>query len=59
MEYVTVWDCVIQSNRSLIKARRLYLKRRGWKDKDWYDNWPMTDEWEKAAERLSQESKVS
>lgn len=47
---VTVADCIKEAKGQFCKARRIYMKKRGWRDKDWYDNWPnVAAEWEAAA----------
>ena len=44
-----VLECIREAKGSLTKARRLYMKKRGWRDKDWYENWPLiAPEWEAA-----------
>lgn len=47
---MTVLDCVNACKGSLIKARRLYMKTRKWRDAEWYRNWAeIAHEWEQAA----------
>ncbi len=47
---MTVAECVQKAKGSFIKARRLYIKAKGWKKDEWYDHWiSMADEWEAAA----------
>jgi len=47
---MSVVDCVAVQKGSLIKARRMYMRVRKWRDVDWYAAWPgIADEWEKAA----------
>lgn len=43
-------ECLAKT-RSFIKARRLYMKVRKWRDDDWYRAWPngLGDECEAAA----------
>jgi hypothetical protein len=36
-----------------VKAKRIYMKKLGWKDVDWYTNWPsIASEWNEAARGL-------